>query len=100
MAARIPNQLMSIKISALVNLNLLEKYNRAVLLRDAIWRDYSKDGKLKAQDLFDAIHKIYAGLITEDIANYLKNIHNFTGADIHEVFLQLFSSKSMKSPSK
>lgn len=82
-AARIPNQLMSIKISALVNLNLLEKYNRAVLLRDSIWRDYSKDGKLKAQDLFDAVYKIYAGLTTDDIANYLKNIHNFNGSDIY-----------------
>lgn len=76
-AAKSYGQLMSIKLSALVNLNLLEKYNRAVVLRDTIWRDYSKDGKLTAQGIFDAIYKIYSGVTTEDIADYLRLIHGF-----------------------
>jgi hypothetical protein len=99
-AARLPEQLMSIKVSALVNLNLLEKFNRAVVLRDKIWREFSKDGKLTAQGLFDAVYRTYAGVTTDDIGSYLKNIHSFEGSDIHEVFGRPLSSKSTKSASR
>lgn len=71
---------MSIKVSALINLNLLEKYNRAVLLRDSIWKDFSKDGKINAQGLFDAVYRSYAGVTTDDIANYLKTVHSYDGS--------------------
>jgi hypothetical protein len=63
-AAKTHGQLISIKVSALVNLNLLEKYNRAVLLRDIIWRDFSRDGRLTAQGLFDAVYRTYNGVGT------------------------------------
>lgn len=90
-AVRIPDQLISIKVSALVNLNLLEKYNRAVLLRNSIWKDYNKEGKINAQDLFDAIYRVYPGVTTDDIASYLKTIHHYNG-DLQEVQRRIFSS--------
>jgi hypothetical protein len=61
-------------------MDLLEKYNRAVSLRDHIWQQYSSNGKLTAQGLFNAIQKIYPGLTTDDLAHYLRTIHSFDGA--------------------
>jgi hypothetical protein len=87
-AAKSYGQLMSIKLSALVDLNLLEKCNRAVLLRDSIWRDYSKEGKMTAQGIFDAIYRLYSGVTTENIANYLRLIHGFEGEDLEQVLLE------------
>jgi hypothetical protein len=78
-AARIPDQLISIKISALINPKLLQKFDRAVMLRDRIWKDFSVGGKMTAQALFNAVQKIYAGLTTKDVSSYLKSIHNFNG---------------------
>lgn len=99
-AAKLPDQLFSIKISALVNTNLLEKYNRAVVLRDRIWNEYNSEGKLKAQGIFDAVQKIYAGLATEDVADYLKKVHNFEGEDIDTVSHFLFSFQSVRCSSR
>ena len=95
-AAKLKDQLFSIKISALVNTDLLEKYNRAVLLRDRIWSEYSSEGRLTAQGIFDAVQRIYAGLTTDNVADYLKKVHSFQGEDIDTVQSILFSSLSAK----
>lgn len=77
-------------------MNLLEKYNRAVLLRDRIWSEHSSEGKITAQGIFDAVQRIYTGLSTDDVADYLKKVHNFEGEDIETVLLVLFSSLSVR----
>ena len=77
-------------------MNLLEKYNRAVLLRDRIWSEYSSEGKITAQGIFDAVQKIYAGLTTDDVVDYLRKVHNFEGEDIETVLYVLFSLLSVR----
>lgn len=77
-------------------MNLLEKYNRAVLLRDRIWSEYSSEGKITAQGIFDAVQKIYAGLTTDDVVDYLRKVHNFEGEDIQTVLYVLFSLLSVR----
>ena len=52
-AAKYPNFLFSIKISGLVDMNLLQKYNRAVLLRDKLWSQSCEGGKFVAERCFE-----------------------------------------------
>lgn len=77
-------------------MNLLEKYNRAVLLRDRIWNEYNSEGKITAQGIFDAVQKIYTGLTTDDVVDYLRKVHNFEGEDIETVLNILFSLLSVR----
>lgn len=56
-----------------------------MLLRDRIWSEFSSEGKITAQGIFDAVQKIYSGLTTDDVADYLKKVHNFEGEDISTV---------------
>ena len=71
------NQLISLKVSSLVNLALLEKYNRAALLRDRIWSENSQGGVLKGETLFNCFQQMYAGLAEEDFMEYLEVVHNY-----------------------
>lgn len=70
------------------------------MLRDRIWSEYSSEGKLKAQGIFDALQKIYAGLTTEDVADYVKTVHGFEGEDIETVSHLLFSFRLVRSNSR
>lgn len=76
---------MSIKISALINMDLLQKYNRSVVLLDKIWRESSENGLLQPDRLFECFQKMYGGFTEEDFVQYLEKIHNFSGSDPAEV---------------
>lgn len=52
----------SVKISALINISVLEKYNRSMLLRDRIWVESSEGGRIRGDRLFDTFQKMYVGL--------------------------------------
>lgn len=67
-----------------------------MLLRDRIWSEYNSEGKITAQGIFDAVQKIYAGLTTDDVVDYLRKVHNFEGEDIQTVLYVLFSLLSVR----
>jgi hypothetical protein len=43
--------MISIKITGLLNMGLLKKYNSSVLLRDKLWDKYSEGGRISAGNL-------------------------------------------------
>lgn len=58
---------------------LLQKYNRAVELRDKIWTECSLQGKMDAQLLFDHLQAVYIGLTDQDFIDYLATVHGYKG---------------------
>jgi hypothetical protein len=61
-AGKFKNYLFSIKVSGLVDMHLLKKYNQAAMLRERVWRKGSEAGVVKPDRLFEAFQKIYGGV--------------------------------------
>lgn len=55
------NEMISIKITGLINMPMLKALNNSVLMRDQFWKDNAVDGKLNAEAIFRGLQKIYAG---------------------------------------
>lgn len=56
------NEMISIKITGLIDIYLLKLMNDAVLLRDKFWVENSIDGVLTGEKAFQGFQKIYEGV--------------------------------------
>lgn len=56
------NEMISIKITGLINMETLKNLNESVLMRDKFWEENSVEGKMNAETLFNSLQKIYLGL--------------------------------------
>ena len=54
--------MISIKVTCLVDMNLLKKLNDSVLLRDKFWKENNVDNIMTAQQAFNGLQKIYSGV--------------------------------------
>lgn len=61
-AAKSLNNLVAVKISSLIEREILEKYNRAILLRDKFWKENNKDEFLHLESFFQSVQKMCAGV--------------------------------------
>lgn len=59
--------MVSVKISALINMDLLRKYNNSVLLINKLWNEHNVNGKMTYESLFTGIRKLYAGVSEDQI---------------------------------
>lgn len=59
--------MISIKVSALINMDLLRKYNNAVVAINKFWNENNVNGKMTYESLFTGIRKIYAGISEDQI---------------------------------
>jgi hypothetical protein len=59
------NEMISIKVTGLINMKTLKKLNDSVLMRDQFWMDNSQNGELTAEKLFEGLQKMYSGLSEE-----------------------------------
>ena len=69
--------MISIKITGLLDMRVLKKWNRSVELRDAFWEQNSTQGWLTFEGVRSGLAKIGQGLGREEIAQYLKQVHRF-----------------------
>jgi hypothetical protein len=56
------NEMISIKVTGLINMHTLKQINDAVILRDNFWKKNSVNGKLNSQNFFNGLQKLYSGI--------------------------------------
>ena len=71
--------MISIKMTGLLDMRIIKKWNEAVELRDKFWNDHSKGGKLNFEALKNGLKNIKTNLVESEITEYIKNIHNHQG---------------------
>ncbi len=54
--------MISIKITGLLDMDLLKKINNSVLLKNKFWVDNSLNGVLNCEQAFNGLQKIYSGV--------------------------------------
>lgn len=57
-----PSEMISIKITGLVDMHLLKRMNDSVLERNKFWTDNSTNGIMTGQQMFKGIQKKYSGI--------------------------------------
>lgn len=87
--------MVSIKITGLIDMDILKRVNDSVLERNKFWSDNSSNGYLTGLQAFKGLQKKYTGISDEQFSKYLKNIFNYEG-NPREVLMCLLSSKSIK----
>lgn len=70
--------MISIKMTGLIDMLMLKKWNEAVNIRDAIWDNHSQGGTLNYEGLAKGLKK-HANFTEDDIKEYLHKIHNYEG---------------------
>ena len=74
--AQCKDHMISIKMTGLIDMLMLKKWNDAVNLRNNIWKDFSENDILSYEGLSKGL-RLYANVSEEDISTYIKMIHNF-----------------------
>lgn len=75
--------MISIKITGLLDMRVLKKWNEAVELRDRIWTQNQIGGTLTYKALKAGLKKINNQITEEDVQTYVRAIHSFKG-DLNE----------------
>ena len=72
--------MISIKMTGLIDMLMLKKWNEAVEARDKLWRKYSRNGILYYDSLAAGLRKYAKKELTDnEIRSYLKDIHGYSG---------------------
>lgn len=71
------SEMISIKITGLVDMSLLKRMNDAVLERNKFWVENSQNGVMRGQQMFKGIQKKYSGVSDGQFAKYLKDIYGY-----------------------
>jgi len=64
--------MISIKITGLLDMRILKKWNDAIIMRDKFWNDNSKDGFLTYENLVKGLNKVNGNLNENIVKKYLK----------------------------
>ena len=72
-----PTPTLTLRLSTLMNHSLLQKYARSLQLKDLIWEQFSEDGSIIADALFQAYQQVHPGLDDEHLETHLKLIHGW-----------------------
>lgn len=73
------SQMISIKITGLVDMGLLKRMNDSVVERNKFWKENSLNEFITGQQIFQGLQKKYSGISDGQFSKYLKDIHNYTG---------------------
>lgn len=71
------NEMISIKITGLVNMELLRSINSAVVQRNNFWAKNSQGGWINGSQLFKGLQELSGGISDEEFTNYLKVIFGY-----------------------
>lgn len=71
------SEMISIKITGLVDMEILRRMNDAVNDRDKFWSQCSENGYMTGDSAFKGIQKKYSGISDEQFSKYLKDIFKF-----------------------
>lgn len=77
--SKIPNQMISIKISGMVDMKVLRKLNSGAIIIENFWAKNSKDGVITGEGLLMGFQDIYGGVTEEDLTRFLKLVFSFEG---------------------
>jgi hypothetical protein len=91
--------MISIKITGLLDMILLKRYNDSVLFIKDFWKKNNVNGLLTGENVYNALQLIYSGISEEQFENYVRTIHNYEG-NLSDVIISLFSFQSVKSSFK
>ena len=75
-----PNQMISIKISGLVDLKVLRKLNNGAVIISKFWQRNSKEGVLTGEGILMGFQEIYGGVTEEDVTKFLNQIFSYEGS--------------------
>lgn len=73
------SEMISIKITGLVDMQLLKRMNDSVLERNKFWNENSQNGILNGYQMFKGIQKKYSGISDAQFISYLKDIFDYKG---------------------
>jgi hypothetical protein len=79
LAAKNKNEMMSIKLTGLLDVRVLKKMNDVVEFRDAFWKKNSTNGEMKYVGLKKGLVELISDVTDEDIQVYLEKVHGFKG---------------------
>lgn len=94
-----PNQMISIKVSGLIDMQTLRKLNDGVENIEKFVEVNLKDGVITGEQAFLGFQAIYSGVTEEDVTKFLKLFFNYEGS-LQDVSTILFSSNAMQPSSK
>lgn len=78
--AKHPNQMISIKISGLVDMKVLRKLNNGALLISKFWERNAKEGVLTGEGMLLGFQEVYGGVTEDDVSRFLKLVFAYEGA--------------------
>ena len=94
--AQCKDHMISIKMTGLIDMLMLKKWNDAVTIRNNIWKDFNENDILSYEGLAKGL-RVYANVSEEDVSTYIKMIHNFEG-DVKDFKISEFHFKINHHP--